>query len=119
MDAERFAKSWIDAWHRKDLEAVLALFADDVRFVSPTAARVTGHPVVEGKAALRAYWQAALARIDRLRFTLDYVLWDPAARVLSLIYDDERDGRRCRRAEVLRFRGDLIVAGEAFHGVEL
>ena len=64
-DAEKFADEWTDAWNRRDTEAVLAHFQDDIIFASPTALAVTGSPVVYGKEALRAYWTEALARSDR------------------------------------------------------
>ena len=64
-DAEKFAADWAQAWNRRDVEAVLAHFRDDIIFASPTALAVTGSPVVHGKDALRAYWTKALARIGR------------------------------------------------------
>lgn len=33
--AERFAKDWVDAWNRHDLEAVLSHYADDFEMSSP------------------------------------------------------------------------------------
>ena len=39
---------------------------------------VTGVPVVRGKAALRAYWTAALEHLPHLRFDVRRVLWKPA-----------------------------------------
>src|SRR4051794_30176838 len=41
-EAQRWAEQWIDEWNRHDVEAVLEHFADDVVFVSPVAATVTG-----------------------------------------------------------------------------
>ena len=56
--ARRWAEHWIAAWNALDIEAVLALFAEDCRFRSPKAAVITGHGTVIGKAALRDYYMA-------------------------------------------------------------
>src|SRR5205085_11775812 len=50
--AELFARAWVDAWNRRDVEAVLAHFADDAVFISPKAERVVGNPRAARKAAL-------------------------------------------------------------------
>jgi acyl-CoA thioester hydrolase len=117
--AQQFARDWIAAWNRRDLEAVLAPFTEDAMFVSPTAETVLGHGTVRGKAALRRYWQAASARISVLRFSLDSAAWSPADQVLTIRYVSALDDAPPRRAvEILRFEGDAIVAGEAFYGAQ-
>lgn len=55
LEPEAFSLDWVAAWNRADVEAVLAHYADDVVFVSPLAATLTGDPEVLGKAELRAY----------------------------------------------------------------
>src|SRR6186713_3009889 len=72
-DGERFAESWIAAWNGREVEHVLSMYAEDLSFTSPTALAVTGSATVNGKAALRAYWQAALSHIEHLHFTLDRI----------------------------------------------
>ena len=119
-DGDTFGREWVEAWNRRDVEAVLAHYRDDVRFVSPTAALVTGNPVVEGKDALRAYWTAALKRIGELRFAFDRVLWDPAASELLIVYTRELEGRRERACELFRFdASELVFEGEALYGARL
>jgi ketosteroid isomerase-like protein len=117
-DSERFAAAWAEAWNARAIESVLEHFREDVVFTSPTALAVTGSPTVRGKAALRAYWTTALARIGSLRFTVDRVLWDPARRELAIIYMSAIDGRSRRVSENLTFdeRG-AVVSAEVFHGV--
>jgi len=116
--AEVFAASWASAWNAGAVETVLEHFADDVVFASPTALAVVGTPTVRGKDALRAYWNAALARIGSLHFTVDHVVWDPTRQELSIVYTSNADQHIRRVAEHLRFdqRGK-VVAGEVFHGV--
>jgi ketosteroid isomerase-like protein len=117
-DIEAFASGWAEAWNRRAVEAVLEHFHEDVVFTSPTALAVVGAPVVRGKAALREYWAAALARVGSLLFTVDHVLWDPARRELAIIYTSTIDGRSKRVSENLTFDGDgRVIAAEVFHGV--
>ena len=39
-EIDDYVAEWIDAWNRRDVEAVLKHFADSVEFVSPVAAAV-------------------------------------------------------------------------------
>lgn len=66
--AEHFAARWLEAWNAHDLDAILEHYAEEVRFTSPFAARLTGHSLIEGKDDLRAYFSAALARFPDLHF---------------------------------------------------
>ncbi|MCB9853877.1 MAG: nuclear transport factor 2 family protein [Phycisphaerales bacterium] len=70
--AEQFASEWIEAWNAHDLDRVLAHYSDSVRFASPFIAAITGDAsgTLTGAAALRAYWQKAMAAYPDLRFEL-------------------------------------------------
>ena len=117
-DALRFAAGWIEAWNRLDIEAVLATFDDRVVFTSPRALATVGVGTVNGKQELRAYWAAALARIDSLRFVLERAVWDPETRELAIVYVSEVNGEAKRVSENLRFGQDgRVEAAEVFHGV--
>jgi ketosteroid isomerase-like protein len=116
--AVAFAAEWAAAWNGRAVEKVLAHFDENVVFTSPTALAVVGVGTVRGKAALRAYWSAALARLSSLRFTVERVLWDPQTRELAIVYVSEVDGKTKRISENLRFgAAGLVVAAEVFHGV--
>jgi len=115
-----FARHWIDSWNAHDVEAVLTHFDAGVRFTSPKALALTGRALVEGKDALRGYWQGALARMSSLHFELDHVLWDGDRRTLTIVYAAELNGQRMRACEFLRFGdGDRAVEGEAMYGTAL
>lgn len=61
LDAIRLADRWVDAWNRRNLHALLALYADDAEFHSPFVtllASVTA-PALRGKAALEAHFEAS------------------------------------------------------------
>jgi hypothetical protein len=64
-----FAREWIEAWNAHDLDRILSHYRDDVRFVSPLAARA-GAPqgTVHGLPALRNYFERGLASYPALHF---------------------------------------------------
>lgn len=88
--ARAFAREWVAAWNAHDIERVLAHYAEDVAFHSPFIAifadEASGH--LQGKAALRTYWTAALAKLPDLRFELQDVL--VGAGSLTLYYRGHR-----------------------------
>ncbi len=119
-DAIEFARQWIDCWNRGDVEAVLGHFDEAVRFTSPKAIAVLGRGNVEGRAELRSYWQARLAQIDSLRFTLERVLWDGEQRTMAILYVADLNGQRSRACEFLRFgESGTAVEGAAMYGAPL
>ena len=60
MDA--FADEWLSAWNRRDLDAILAHYTDDIVLQSPLAAKLLARSsgTVTGKDNLRAYFQRIL-----------------------------------------------------------
>jgi ketosteroid isomerase-like protein len=117
-EALAWAEEWINNWNRRDVEAVLAHFADDVEFTSPRAVPITGEASLTGKPALRDYWTRATAAIQSIHFDLDYVIAD--GNRLGIIYTSKINGMRMRSAEFLRFNdAGLVCGGEAMHGAML
>lgn len=62
MDPHSFARSWLGAFNTRDVDAIMAHYAEPIEHSSPTVVRLLGEPsgVVRGKAALRAYFEKAL-----------------------------------------------------------
>ena len=60
--AQFFAERWIAAWNAGDLSAALALYSDDFEMRSPNIVAVAQEEsgVLKGKAAVAAYWAAAI-----------------------------------------------------------
>lgn len=115
--AIQFAQSWIDAWNRRDIEAVLAWYSDNLSFTSPTALEVTGHSTVSGKTALRDYWQKALAQISDLHFTFERIIWDAETTELGLVYTRRVHGITKRVIETFLFdAAGHIITTEVMHG---
>ncbi len=119
-DASAFVEGWFTAWNRRDLEAVLAHYAPDIRFFSPVAAEVAGAAAIEGKEALEAYWRAALEKFDRLEFTLGCFTWDAAQRLLSIHYVAALNGQRRMVCESQWFgEGGKVTRAAAYYGAVL
>jgi len=108
IDPAEFGRLWADAWNRRDVDAVLAHFADDVVFTSPVAQQVgfSSDGVVRGKPALRSYWLAALAKNPDLHFQVTAVYRGVDTLVIAF-----KNQHGIDRLEVLRFRGDVVFEG--------
>jgi len=118
IDKRAFAEQWISDWNRRDVEAMLARFSEGVIFTSPRAKAILGSNRAEGKLRLREYWTKAIARIQSMHFTLDYVIGDGDR--IGIVYRSEINGVRMRSVEFLTFGADgLVHEGEAMHGIEL
>ena len=113
-DTEAFAASWVAAWNRHDVEAVLEHFHDDIVFTSPVAARLipASGGVVRGKAALRSYWVSALGLVPDLHFTVEAVSAGTDCVVITY-----RNQLGNRSSEVLVFDGDLVREGHGTYQV--
>ena len=119
-EIDSFVSAWIEAFNRRDIEAVLEHFADEVEFTSPVAEAVVGHATIAGKARLREYWQEALRRRTKMHFTLDHWIWDAERQELAIVFIRDVDGEKRRACELLQFDATGLVArGEALHGAAL
>src|SRR5690242_8380834 len=98
--AERFAEEWYAAWNARDLDRVLAHWADDAVFTSPLAARLLPDSggTVRGKEELRDYWRRGLEVNPDLRFEPRALLVGHDSIVLS--YANHR-GQECAELLVL------------------
>jgi ketosteroid isomerase-like protein len=83
----KFARDLVAAWNSHELERILEHYADDVTLTSPYAAERLGDPsgIVRGKAALRAYFAAALEAYPKLHFELVDVMWGVSSVVLYYV----------------------------------
>ena len=112
-----FAETWIAAWNRRDVEAVLAHFAEKAQFVSPVARNFVGRPVLRNKQEIGDYWRSALDRISVLEFRLDHAAWDERRRELNVVYEATLNGEHKRACEVMQFDASgRQIRGEALYG---
>jgi ketosteroid isomerase-like protein len=108
VDPIEFSRIWEAAWNRRDVEAVLAHFAEDAVFTSPLAQQVgfASDGVVRGREALRRYWLAALDKNPDLRFRVTAVYRGVDTVVIAF-----RTQHGVDRLEILRFADGRIVEG--------
>ncbi|MGV6849385.1 MAG: nuclear transport factor 2 family protein [Marinibacterium sp.] len=104
VDADAFAQEWLAGWNSHDLERILSHYTDDVVFRSQKAVPLVGCGRLEGKAALRAYWDKALRRQPDLHFTVESVF--DGHGMMVILYRNQI-GRRA--VETLYFDGDGFV----------
>ena len=115
-----FAETWIAAWNRRDIDAVLVHFAEEAQFVSPVALNFVGRPVLRNKKELEDYWRRALDRISVLEFKLDHATWDERRRELNVVYEANVNGERKRACETMQFdTSGRQIKGEAFYGAAI
>jgi ketosteroid isomerase-like protein len=109
--ALHFARQRVDAWNRRDLDAVLAHYSENFRMSSPYIAEFAREPsgTLQGKAAVRAYWTAALEKLPGLRFELADTL--AGAQSVILYYR----GVRGMAAEIFQFDAHGKVVSAAAH----
>lgn len=109
--AERFSKHWIDSWNSHDLEAVLSHYSDDFEMSSPYIIQIAGESsgTLKGKAAVGAYWSAALKTMPDLHFELVKTL--VGVESVTLYYR----GARGMAAEVFQFNANGIVVRASAH----
>ena len=70
--AKVFAQAWIDAWNRRDVDAVMSYYAENTEFSSPFVAELAGEPscLLRGKLALRSFWEKTLAMVPHFQLEL-------------------------------------------------
>lgn len=75
-DAQDFARQWVEAWNRHDLDAIMRHYSDKVAFTSPFVVAIAQEPTgtLHGSSALRRYFDKALNAFPDLRFELLDVL---------------------------------------------
>jgi hypothetical protein len=82
--AQEFALEWIAAWNSHDLDRILGHYTEDVEVTSPLVEAVLGPGAMtlQGKPAVRVYWEQALARFPDLHFILFRAYAGPRSVVL-------------------------------------
>lgn len=83
----KWAEQWVAAWNARDLEALLALYGEDIQLRSPFAKVYARDGVIRGKAELRAYWGEVMRRMPNLNLQLEKVYAGHLA--LALHYRDD------------------------------
>lgn len=113
MNDADFARRYYEAWNSHDLDAILALYADDVEFSSPYIAALgfSADGVIQGRQLLRLYIEKALERAPDISFAPEalYV----GARGHTLIYRNHR-GERVAEVHEMESSGRIVRADAAY-----
>lgn len=109
--AQDFGRDWVAAWNSHNLDNILAHYSEDFEMTSPIILQLMNEPsgTLKGKAAVRAYWAKALAKIPDLHFELLYTCVGINSVVVCY------KGHRGVSAEVLQFDADGKVTRAYAH----
>jgi hypothetical protein len=115
---QALARKWLACFESQDVEALVALYAEEARHTSPKL-RVqrpeTGGYLV-GKPALRAWWADAFKRLPALRY-VEQTLTAQEDRVFMEYLRKNPGEADLPVAEVLEVgSAGLIVASRVYHG---
>jgi 8-oxo-dGTP diphosphatase len=111
------ARAWLAAFNARDLDRLLALYAEDAVHTSPKlrARDPATHGEVRGKAALRAWWADAMARLPGLEYRAKH-LTASGDRVF-MEYERVSPGEPSFMvAEVLVVQAGHIARSHVYHG---
>jgi ketosteroid isomerase-like protein len=99
-DMATLGRDWIAAWNSRDLERILALYADDSEMTSDKiqALGFDSSGTLRGKAKLRMYWGKALQLLPGLQFDLIDLFVSPDSVVV--FYANDRGMRICEYLRV-------------------
>lgn len=111
------AQRWLEAFNAHDLDALLALYAEDARHTSPKIRAL--HPdtggELRGRAALRAWWEDSLRRLPSLRYQAFAITADADRAVME--YHRHLAGEPSMPvSETLEIEQGRIVRSRVYHG---
>ncbi len=104
-DLLSLATNYLDAWHRKDLDAIAGHLHPEVRLVGPQA-------IVEGRAGVVASARRILPLLTGLRVKSAFVAGTQAIFIYDFLCAPPVGV--CRTAELMTFEGELIIGVELF-----
>lgn len=114
---KEIAVRWFAAFNAHDLEALLALYAEDAQHFSPKlkVRRPETNGLIIGKDALRVWWRDAFDRLPALRYEVVKLTADDDQVFMEYVrhVQDEED---LRVGEVLEIRSGVIIASRVYHG---
>lgn len=114
---KNIALKWFEAFNEHDLEKLLSLYSDTAEHFSPKLKirMPQTQGLINGKQALREWWQDAFDRLPTLNYE-----------VIKLTADDEqvfmeyirhvKNEEDLRVGEVLQIKNGLIVFSRVYHG---
>lgn len=116
-DTRPIAERWLACFEARDLDGLLALYADDATHTSPKIRErhpETGGKLL-GKAAMRAWWADSFVRLPTMRYLPTQITAGPDSVLLEYVRHVEGEPD-LPIAEVFDVRDSTIVASRVFHG---
>src|SRR5690348_3943584 len=117
MTPLELARAWLDAFNAHDVDALVALYADDCTHTSPKI-RVL-HPHTQGqlvgKPALAAWWRDANRRLPNLRYEATAIVADETRAIIEYLRHAPGEPP-LPVAEAFDVRAGRIVASRVYHG---
>lgn len=113
----RIGQAWLAAFNDKDLDRLVELYADDCTHTSPKlrVQRPETGGKIQGKPALRAWWDDAFRRLPLLRYESQSMTAD--AHRVFLEYVRHAPGEEpLPVAEVFEIAAGKIAASRVYHG---
>ena len=117
-DIDRIYEAWDDALGRKDLDAAMALYADDATLESPLVCHLLGRErgVLQGKPALRSFVAEVFERTPPSRRRHRSVLFTDGRRALWEYPREAPDGEQLDLLESMDIRDGLIQHHRVYWG---
>ncbi len=117
MSSEGIATAWFAAFNAHDLEALLALYADDAEHYSPKlkAREPATGGLIRGKEALRNWWKGSFERLPSLHYRVTNLIGNEHAILMEYVRQVEGE-EDLRVGEVLEIAEGRIIASRVYHG---
>lgn len=117
QDLKDTAILWFKAFNEQNLEDLLALYHHSAQHYSPNlkVREPQTDGLIEGKEALRAWWQDCFERLPTLRYQVDKLTAD--SEQVFMEYTRKADGEAdLKVGEVLEIKDGKIVFSRVYHG---
>lgn len=108
---------WFEAFNAKNLENLLSLYDDDATHYSPKlkARQPETNGLIEGKEALRAWWQEAFTNLPSLHYKVTSLTANESRVFMEYTRQVENE-EDILVAEVLDIKEEKIMASRVYHG---
>ncbi len=116
--AERIYHAWDDALGKKDLEAALALYAEDATLESPLVRHLLGSErgIIHGKADLRSFVEKVFATQPPQRQRHRHGFFTDGTRLMWEYPREGANGEQFDLVEVMQLRDGLIQHHRVYWG---
>jgi hypothetical protein len=99
-ELRELAEDWVQAWNARDLDRIMAHYADDIEFEADTVVRrwQKADGILHGAADLREHFRLGLELAPALHFTIEDVFSAPSG--YAVLYRRENNNRVLDVAEL-------------------